>query len=116
MSSLLQTYPKVHVINLLGSKTDEELLTSSYLSHLNAAATANESIASNTSLTSFDFHARTRVVGLEAMQDQLMHEPPVHDALSTFGYALITIDPTSQKQGHLITKQDGVFRTNCLDW
>ena len=103
-------------MNLLGSKTDEELLTSSYLSHLNAAATTNESIASNTSLTSFDFHARTRIVGLEAMQDQLMQEPPVHDALSSFGYTLMTVDPQSQTQGHLITKQEGVFRTNCLDW
>ena len=116
MTSLLQSYPKVHIMNLLGSKSDEELLTSSYLSHLNAAATTNESIASNTSLTSFDFHARTRIVGLEAMQDQLMQEPPVHDALSSFGYTLMTVDPQSQTQGHLITKQEGVFRTNCLDW
>jgi len=103
-------------MNLLGMKTDEELLTTSYLSHLNNAASTIEAVASNTSLTSFDFHGRTRMVGLEAMQDELRREPPVDDALSNFGYCLVSIEPEKQTKGTIVTKQEGVFRTNCLDW
>lgn len=61
------------------------------------------------SFTEFDFHAETKQLsGGFAGATKIL--PYLHDSLEQFGWLSYDIE-----QGDIVTRQDGVFRTNCLD-
>ena len=65
---LTEQYGKVHVVNLLGSKENETILTSAYARHLQAAKSVFEDALG---VTHFDFHSAVRVGGHDSVINQL---------------------------------------------
>ncbi|KAJ3575821.1 hypothetical protein NP233_g830 [Leucocoprinus birnbaumii] len=104
---LMEEYGSIHVINLLGSKENEALLTSSYARHLSVARNA---LGDNLGLTSFDFHHAVRIGGHESVIRNLPRMESVADNIDKFGFTMC--DASTDE---IITEQKGVFRTNCLD-
>lgn len=63
-------------------------------------------------LTNFDFHATSRIAGgIEGVRSELRYLGPVQLKKKAFGYTLV-----EPRGGSLVVRQEGVFRTNCLDW
>ncbi|GAA6009081.1 hypothetical protein JCM10207_004086 [Rhodosporidiobolus poonsookiae] len=109
---MLEHYDKVHIINLLGSKEGEAALTAAYSAHLRAAASVDDNIRQSVSLTEFDFHARSRVGGIESVKVQLARE--VGDVEDEFAACVIGVE--GESEGPVpIQQQLGVMRTNCKD-
>lgn len=106
---LIDNYSSIHVINLLSSKDQEASLTATYEAHLAAAALVDEDVRDQVRITNFDFHARSRVGGIESVKSQLANT--VGDAEAEYGSCLISIDQNGE--GTLVMGQRGVFRTNC---
>lgn len=107
--SLIDNYSSLHIVNLLSSKDQEVLLTEAYQAHLAASKLIDEEIKENVFMTNFDFHARSRVGGIESIKTQLASV--VGAVEERFGACLVAVD--SEGQGSLIVGQRGVFRTNC---
>lgn len=112
---VLSEYGGAHILNLLGTKEGESALTSAYSDALRGAGQENEDIRSSVEMTNFDFHHRAKgVAGLEGVRSQLANERAVRRKIEDFGFSLFSVDAKGQKT--MVTKQQGVFRTNCLDW
>jgi hypothetical protein len=107
--SLLTEYSRIHIVNLLSSKDQEANLTDSYTDYLAAASLVNDDIRENVRISQFDFHARSRIGGIESIKTQLADEiGGVHEQ---FGGCLVDVDLNGK--GTLLVGQRGVFRTNC---
>lgn len=62
-------------------------------------------------MTEFDFHARSRIGGIESVRSQLGQV--VGAVQEGFGACMAQVD--EQGTGSVIVGQQGVFRTNCRD-
>lgn len=102
---LLEKYGPVNVVNLLSNKPSELELTKRYRRQINSskAVKLNEDIF----LTEFDFHKETAQEGFVAAKRLL---PYIKDDLLHNGY--FSYDVREKK---VLSKQNGVFRVNCLD-
>ncbi|KIM68900.1 hypothetical protein SCLCIDRAFT_104475 [Scleroderma citrinum Foug A] len=106
-SQLIDEHAAVHVINLLGSKENEATLTAAYASHLNRARNIWDD---ELRITHYDFHYAVKMAGHDSIMKDIERHKSISDCMERFGYTL-----ADALTGELITKQGGVFRTNCLD-
>ena len=68
-ANLIEEYRSVHAINLLGTKENEAILSSSYANHLQHAKV----IFADIGMTNFDFHNVVRYAGHEAIIHELRY-------------------------------------------
>ncbi|BGP22785.1 inositolor phosphatidylinositol phosphatase [Rhodotorula toruloides] len=108
---LLEHYSRFHITNLLSSKEGEAALTASYEAHLKAAKEMDQNVAKGVGVTEFDFHARSKVGGIESVKSQLSKE--IGDVEEDFGACVVGVDQEGRTTP--ILTQKGVFRTNCKD-
>ncbi|KAG6821534.1 hypothetical protein H0H93_000043 [Arthromyces matolae] len=110
-SQLIEEYGAAHAINLLGTKENEQILTSTYGRHL---LIARGSIADDLSITNFDFHNAVKIGGHDSVIRDLrqasLRLEAIGDHVDKFGFTMCSAD-----SDEIITDQKGVFRTNCLD-
>ncbi|EJD53563.1 inositol polyphosphate phosphatase [Auricularia subglabra TFB-10046 SS5] len=105
-ASLLDEYNAVHIINLLGSKENEVVLSQAYSS----LAARGIGGANPIGMTNFDFHHAVRIGGHDSVPLQLKRHDGVIDGIDSFGFTTADLG-----MGEIILEQRGVFRTNCLD-
>ena len=125
-------YGAVHIINLLSNEKPAEAdLSSRFNYHTSRSSLNNRAIDKSTprtllKQTYYDFHAETRgSAGLDAARGICRH---VQDSANNFSYFLADdsrarladqgVKSNSSHQGrscNVILRQEGVFRTNCLD-
>ncbi|KAG6878600.1 hypothetical protein C0993_003055 [Termitomyces sp. T159_Od127] len=104
---LMDEYGAVHAINLLGSKENEQTLTTAYGRHLQ---TARGAMGDDLSITHFDFHNVVKFGGHDSVIREMRRLETVTDHLDRFGFTMCNAN-----SDEIITDQKGVFRTNCLD-
>lgn len=102
---LFKKYGPVHIINLLSTKSSEIQLSRRYKEQLKNSEKMK--IGRDVFLTSFDFHRETSQDGFAAASRII---PKIRNTILDAGYFSYDV-----KEGRLISEQDGVFRTNCLD-
>ncbi|KAG7449414.1 inositol polyphosphate phosphatase [Guyanagaster necrorhizus] len=106
-SHLTEEYGGVHVINLLGTKENEAILTSAYGRHLRIArGVFGESLG----ITHFDFHNAVRIGGHDSVVRELRRTEPITDHVDQYGFTMCDTNTDE-----VVTQQKGVFRSNCLD-
>src|SRR4051812_10614366 len=93
----ISRYGKFHIINLLGQKEGEAILSQAYRDQVKYF----ETIA----MTDFDFNAKCKNGSYENVYLLLKEIQPL---LEEFGYFVFDSVPVLQ--------QTGVFRVNCVDW
>lgn len=107
---LIDTYSDIHIINLLSAEKEGEIaLTRAYESHLKAAGQVEEAVREHVEMTHFDFHAKSRLGGIESVKAQLAST--VGSVEEVFGATIVTVD--EKGGGSLVVGQRGAFRTNC---
>lgn len=110
-SNLIDNYNTVHVVNLLSKKSSEIELSKRYKDHIvdaQQSAAANSCVTKdNTLLTEFDFHQQTKG-GNYALANRILNY--LNDSVEKFDYYSY-----SYQENKVMTTQQGVFRTNCLD-
>lgn len=98
MSMIKERYGDQVIINLLGSKEGETMLTQMFQHHMKASRR-------KASMVSFDYHALCR----GGRQDNLIHlKNQISPHLTSFGCFYFD-------GNDVIMRQTGTFRTNCLD-
>ena len=124
-TSLLAAYPHIQIVDLLGSKDHEALLSTSFQEHVKALnaqlGEKEEPLLSKTAggsdivgYTEFDFHREVRNAGgIESVRDLIKRDPHLGGSMEYFGYCLAAIDEKNRET--FLNRQEGVFRTNCLD-
>ncbi|KAG0141200.1 hypothetical protein CROQUDRAFT_52064 [Cronartium quercuum f. sp. fusiforme G11] len=106
---LLTHHPVVHVINLLScSREGEVQLSQAYVDRYKALT------RERVGMTHFDLHQRAKLNGLEGVRHQLASDPQVGGQMDRFGYCLAALQPDGT-HAIICDRQQGVFRTNCLD-
>ena len=100
----------VHVINLLSTKDQEALLTEAYATHIDKAGLRSAE-GVGIGMTAFDFHARSKVGGIESVKSQLANV--VGSIGQRFGACVATVEGRGEDATTLVMSQQGVFRTNC---
>ncbi|XP_049789260.1 phosphatidylinositol-3-phosphatase SAC1 [Schistocerca nitens] len=93
-------YGRIVLVNLIDHRGAEDVLEKAFREHVTRLGN------SNVRYEAFDFHAECRALRwdrLSILLDRLSHEQ------DEFGVFLLTRD------GTLVSQQDGVFRTNCVD-
>lgn len=100
----------MHIINLLSSKDQEALLSDAYATHIEKAGLRSAGGA-GIGLTAFDFHARSKVGGIESVKSQLA--TVVGSIGQRFGACVATVEGRGEDATTLVMAQQGVFRTNC---
>jgi hypothetical protein len=122
-ASLLTAYPHIEVVNLLSTKDHEAMLSNAYREHvmsLNAQLGEQEGLSASGSkqdqvdYVEFDFHKEARTAGgIESVCDLIRRDPQLGGTLDKSGFCLVALDEKSGST--LLHKQEGVYRTNCLD-
>ena len=143
--ALLESYPAVQALNLLSQKEHESLLSVTYREHVrNFNAQMSGQAATTTSIgepdedaegrereigyTEFDFHNKARLAGgIESVRELIRRDPETGGKVERFGYCVAAVqsgDSGSSANGvsksggakeTILSRQEGVFRTNCLD-
>lgn len=96
-------YGVCHIVNLLSKTKTQEVEVLRRYEDLLRNSDHRESL----SYSAFDFHAETKQMGFAGASKIL---PQLYESLETFGWFNYDVD-----QGEVVTRQDGVFRVNCLD-
>ena len=66
--------------------------------------------------TEFDFHSKAKMAGgIESVRELVRRDPTLGGRMESFGYCLAATGGDGRSLETLLSKQDGVFRTNCLD-
>ncbi|KAA1124794.1 inositol polyphosphate 5-phosphatase [Puccinia graminis f. sp. tritici] len=105
---LLQQYPSVHIINLLSNSREGECsLSQAYQQRLKVLARDEVQMAH------FDLHQRAKAGGLDGVRHQLKNDLMIGGQIEQMGSFLASMSPEGQIE--VVTRQDGVFRVNCLD-
>ncbi|GMM34440.1 phosphatidylinositol-3-/phosphoinositide 5-phosphatase [Saccharomycopsis crataegensis] len=104
--NLIDKYGAIHVVNLLSRKASERELSDRYKSHILDYQKASHH-ENNPLLTEFDFHLQTKGGNYAAAKNILRY---LNESIEDFEYFSYDY---SQKS--VLTKQTGIFRTNCLD-
>lgn len=100
---ICQKYGVCHIVNLLSKTKPAEVQVLRQYKQLYQASSLQEEMA----FTDFDFHHETKQSGFAGATKIL---PYLHDSLEQFGWFSYDVEA-----GEAITRQDGVFRVNCLD-
>lgn len=103
---LLHHYERVHIVNLLAKKKKELVVAEAYEDQLTRWKGLDSQLIR---YTHFDFHAEC-AKGFEYVSRLVNARIVKEDLLQTFGY--FAADPST---GTVLSKQHGIFRTNCLD-
>lgn len=99
-------YGDVDIINLLGVKEGESILSKEYKERI---LNLNENSGDNfVRMNNFDFHTICKSGSYENVS-LLIHD--IQDRLESFCFFLLDMETNSP-----IFYQKGVFRTNCVDW
>ncbi|KAG5419512.1 INP53 [Candida metapsilosis] len=96
-------YGVCHIVDLLSKTKSSEVQLSNRYKQLYRDCDRREEIE----YTAFDFHAETKAGGFAAATKIL---PKLYESMREFGYFSYDLE-----QDSVITRQDGVFRVNCLD-
>lgn len=104
-SRLVEEYGPVHVVNLLSTKTNEIELSHRYRQHLRNSPRLK--LGQDVFLTEFDFHRETSQEGFAGVRKLI---PMIMDSMLVAGYFSYDV-----REKRLISEQQGIFRTNCLD-
>ena len=96
-------YGVCHIVDLLSKTKSSEVQLSNRYKQLYRDCDRREEIE----YTAFDFHAETKAGGFAAATKIL---PKLYESMREFGYFSYDLE-----QDLVITRQDGVFRVNCLD-
>ena len=99
----------MHCVNLLSFKDQEAALSDAYEAHLREASQLEETLRDHVTLTEFDFHAKSRLGGIESVKSQLASV--VGPMEEKFGACIV--DVGEKETGSVVVSQRGVFRTNC---
>lgn len=98
-------YGVCHIVNLLSKTKPAEVQVSRRYKELYL----NSSHRDNIAFSDFDFHAETKpLTGGFAGATKIL--PMLHQSMEQFGWFTYDTDA-----GEVVTRQDGVFRVNCLD-
>lgn len=101
---ICQKYGVSHVVNLLSKTKPAEAAILRRYRELFQKCDLQDEI----SFTEFDFHQETKLsVGFSGATKII---PLLHDSLEQFGWFYYDLE-----SDEVITRQDGIFRTNCLD-
>lgn len=106
---LVSEYQNVHIVNLLSTRDQEATLTDAYADHVRLSQQENADFRDHLDLTQFDFHARTRMLGIENMRAELAST--VGEVEEMFGSFNAAVDASGQAS--TVLGQRGVFRSNC---
>lgn len=102
---ICQTYGVCHIVNLLSKTKSQEVEVLRRYRDLLHDSHHRDKVA----YTHFDFHAETKQLsGGFAGASKIL--PQLYDSLEQFGWF-----DFDAKQGEVVTRQDGIFRVNCLD-
>lgn len=102
---LIDEYGPVHIVNLLSTKSSEIELSQRYKAHLTKSKKLK--LGQDVFLTEFDFHRETAQEGFSGVEKVI---PKILDSLLVAGYFSYDV-----KDKKVISEQQGIFRTNCLD-
>lgn len=102
---LIDEYGPVHIVNLLSTKSSEIELSQRYKAHLTKSKKLK--LGQDVFLTEFDFHRETAQEGFSGVEKII---PKIVDSLLVAGYFSYDV-----KDKKVISEQQGIFRTNCLD-
>lgn len=102
---LTEKYGTINVVNLLSTKSSEIELSNRYKNHLKQSQKFH--LGEDVFLTEFDFHRETSQDGFSAVKRII---PRIMDSLLSYGYFSYDV-----KDKKIISEQQGIFRTNCLD-
>lgn len=97
-------YGVCHIVDLLSKTKSSEVQLSNRYKQLYRNCDRREEIE----YTAFDFHAETKNAGGFAGATRIL--PKLYESMREFGYFSYDLE-----QDLVITRQDGVFRVNCLD-
>lgn len=103
-TEVCEKYGVCHIVNLLSKTKPAEISVSRRFRDLYDDAERKEEI----SYTEFDFHHETKQSGGFAGATKIL--PLLRDSQEQFGWFVYDIE-----QEEVVTRQDGVFRVNCLD-
>uniref|UniRef100_A0A8C6P209 Synaptojanin-1 n=1 Tax=Nothobranchius furzeri TaxID=105023 RepID=A0A8C6P209_NOTFU len=101
-TALRRLYGKQVIINLLGSKEGENMLSKAFQSHLKASEHANE-----VKMVNFDYHQNVKGGKTEKLSSVL--KPQLGKFLEECGFFYYT------GETGILRSQGGTLRTNCLD-
>ena len=102
-NELFVKYGAVNIVNLLSDKASEAALTEAFATQLGSI---RDNVKHKIDYTHFDFHHETH----GNFESASLIRPLVQHNVEDFGFYLEDI--TSQS---IISQQNGIFRTNCLD-
>lgn len=104
-SGIVEKYGVTHIVNLLSKTKPAEVQVSKRYQQLFRGTNRKDEIL----YTEFDFHAETKQLngGFSGASKIL---PYLYDSMQQFGWFEYNI-----ASEEVLTRQDGVFRTNCLD-
>lgn len=104
-TSICQKYGVCHIVNLLSKTKPAEIAVLRQYKELYSHSKFKDEM----SFLEFDFHAETKALsGGFAGATKIL--PMLHDSLEQFGWFYFDI-----AENEIVTRQDGVFRVNCLD-
>ncbi|SCU86141.1 LAMI_0D00606g1_1 [Lachancea mirantina] len=105
LTGLIEKYGPIHIVNLLSTKSSEIELSRRYKEHVmrSKKVVLNKDVL----FTDFDFHRETSQEGFAAAAKI---KPLITRSLMESGY--FSMDVRDKK---VLSEQQGVFRTNCLD-
>ncbi|KAL6451462.1 INP53 Polyphosphatidylinositol phosphatase INP53 [Candida maltosa Xu316] len=103
-SDVLESYGVCHIVDLLSKTKSAEVQLSQRYQQLYSRSNKKEELE----YTAFDFHQETKAAGGFSGATKIL--TLLHDSLQQFGW--FTYDMDAEE---VITRQDGVFRVNCLD-
>lgn len=103
-SDICLRYGVCHIVNLLSKTKPAEVAVLRRFKELYNNTSHHE----DTFFSEFDFHHETKQAGGFAGAAKIL--PLLHDSLEQFGWFVYDIE-----QAEVVTRQDGVFRVNCLD-
>ncbi|WFC99862.1 phosphoinositide 5-phosphatase [Malassezia yamatoensis] len=115
MQRLLDDYGRVFVLDLLGTRDAETLLSHAYVGQIDRLLTHLSSSDSPGHLRyyNFDFHTITKATGgLDGTRAELDRLHNVQTQRQQFGYTLVHLNASHQD---FVMMQTGVFRVNCFD-
>ncbi|KAG9307113.1 hypothetical protein G9A89_016941 [Geosiphon pyriformis] len=103
-TDLLNRYGEVYIINLLGPKEGEALLTREYHDRVRDLYEGG----THFQMTNFDFNTICKNGSYENVKHLL---PNIRETLDNFEFFLLDLETDTP-----LRHQIGVFRTNCVDW
>ena len=123
-NNIIMNYDKVCCVNLIDKKGDQKVIGEHYQDFVKKYKQSIQSTSTNSGVDSnaidyswFDFHSECKKMKYENLS-KLLRAQSVSSALSTHDFTQLLVKKGSQQYQdniELISRQKGVFRTNCID-